>query len=317
MGKIVHNGVTYAGNDNEVTQTATNDNNNYEVLLSSTADNITRTEGAKKNSNLTFNPSTGNLQATQLNGVTIGNSPEFTDTTYSSEPAASGGTDVSLCTTGEKYTWNNKSDVGELNDLSDVSITSESLSNFPFLKYDSTTENWKNSTIMTSNLYDWGGASVGQFVKYGNTGTYVGANIDYSDVQNRPTNQSASSGGTTVSLCTTGEKYNWNRVTSVLPGYKVRVVTKDFSSLAITSSAGSVYVCSNQTLTVATSNLGNMSTLTAVFGTVYLTSGTTATWVGVQSAYISNSNLIINYVVYRHTSNTLSNVRVRFLVIGT
>ena len=33
------------------------------------------------------------------------------DTTYSSKTAASGGTDVSLCTTGEKYTWNNKSTV--------------------------------------------------------------------------------------------------------------------------------------------------------------------------------------------------------------
>lgn len=32
----------------------------------------------------------------------------FTDTTYSSKTAASGGTDVSLVTTGEKYTWNNK-----------------------------------------------------------------------------------------------------------------------------------------------------------------------------------------------------------------
>lgn len=32
-----------------------------------------------------------------------------TDTTYSSKTAASGGTDVSLVTTGEKYTWNNKS----------------------------------------------------------------------------------------------------------------------------------------------------------------------------------------------------------------
>lgn len=30
------------------------------------------------------------------------------DTTYSSKAAASGGTDVSLVTTGEKYTWNNK-----------------------------------------------------------------------------------------------------------------------------------------------------------------------------------------------------------------
>lgn len=35
----------------------------------------------------------------------------FTDTTYSSKSASSGGTDVSLVTTGEKYTWNNKSTV--------------------------------------------------------------------------------------------------------------------------------------------------------------------------------------------------------------
>ena len=32
------------------------------------------------------------------------------NTTYSSKTAASGGTDVSLCTTGEKYTWNSKQD---------------------------------------------------------------------------------------------------------------------------------------------------------------------------------------------------------------
>ena len=31
-----------------------------------------------------------------------------TDTTYENKPASSGGTDVSLVTTGEKYTWNNK-----------------------------------------------------------------------------------------------------------------------------------------------------------------------------------------------------------------
>ena len=41
-----------------------------------------------------------------------------TDTTYSSKIAASGGTDVSLVTTGEKYTWNNK--------LSSVPIASSS-----------------------------------------------------------------------------------------------------------------------------------------------------------------------------------------------
>jgi len=72
-----------SGNTNTaVTQTATTANANYEVLFSVTADNTTRTEGARKNNNLLFNPSTGNLQATQLNGVNIGSSPKFSDTTY-------------------------------------------------------------------------------------------------------------------------------------------------------------------------------------------------------------------------------------------
>jgi len=56
------------------------------VLFSATADNTTRTEGARKNTNMKFNPSTGNLTVTQLNGADIGSSPKFTDTntTYSS-----------------------------------------------------------------------------------------------------------------------------------------------------------------------------------------------------------------------------------------
>lgn len=49
-----------------------------------------------------------NLQVNTINGVTVGSSPKFTDTTYSSQAAASGGTAVSLVTTGEKYTWNSK-----------------------------------------------------------------------------------------------------------------------------------------------------------------------------------------------------------------
>ena len=49
---------------------------------------------------------TGNATLTSINGVTVGSSPKFTDTTYSSKAAASGGTAVSLCTTGEKYNWN-------------------------------------------------------------------------------------------------------------------------------------------------------------------------------------------------------------------
>ena len=48
------------------------------------------------------------VQTTSLNGTTVPASPKFTDTTYESKAAASGGTAVSLVTTGEKYTWNNK-----------------------------------------------------------------------------------------------------------------------------------------------------------------------------------------------------------------
>ena len=43
-------------------------NADYEVLFSVTADNTTRTEGARKNSNLKFNPSSGNLTVTTVNG---------------------------------------------------------------------------------------------------------------------------------------------------------------------------------------------------------------------------------------------------------
>lgn len=40
--------------------------------------------------------------------ISSGNVISATDTTYESKSASSGGTAVSLCTTGEKYTWNNK-----------------------------------------------------------------------------------------------------------------------------------------------------------------------------------------------------------------
>lgn len=57
------------------------------------------------------NNTTYDINAKKVNGKTVeSNVPSnavFTDTTYESKAAASGGTAVSLCTTGEKYTWNN------------------------------------------------------------------------------------------------------------------------------------------------------------------------------------------------------------------
>lgn len=54
---------SYSNTDVNVTQTATTTNANYEVLFSATADNTTRTEGTRKNSNLLFNPNSGALYA--------------------------------------------------------------------------------------------------------------------------------------------------------------------------------------------------------------------------------------------------------------
>lgn len=66
--------------NNAVTQTVTDSTNaDYRVLFSATADDTTRTEGARKDKDLTYNPSTGNLKMTQINGVTVGSSPKFTD----------------------------------------------------------------------------------------------------------------------------------------------------------------------------------------------------------------------------------------------
>ena len=111
--------------NNNVTQTATTTNANYEVLFSQTADNTTRTEQARKNSNLKFNPSTGDLQTTKLNGVTIGSSPKFTDTTYSA------GTGLSL--SGTTINHSNSVTAGT---AGTSSATSGSTLSVPYVTYD-------------------------------------------------------------------------------------------------------------------------------------------------------------------------------------
>ena len=59
----------------------------------------------------TPNGTTYDINAKKVNGHTVGTDVPanalFTDTTYESKSAVSGGTDVSLVTTGEKYNWNN------------------------------------------------------------------------------------------------------------------------------------------------------------------------------------------------------------------
>lgn len=65
-----------------------------------------------------------------------------TNTTYSSKTAKSGGTDVSLCTTGEKYTWNNKSNLA----LGTTATTA--------LKGNATAQDIKYTSGVTTTIYD-------------------------------------------------------------------------------------------------------------------------------------------------------------------
>ena len=76
--------------DAKVKQTATTTDADYEILFSSTADNTTRTAGARKNSNLTFNPSTGVLTTTKFVGELSGNATSATTANKLSNTTAIG-----------------------------------------------------------------------------------------------------------------------------------------------------------------------------------------------------------------------------------
>ena len=67
-----YNLANFKTTDANVTQTATTTNSAYELLFSYTADNTSRTEGARKTSTLTYNPSTKALvTGGTVNGLTL------------------------------------------------------------------------------------------------------------------------------------------------------------------------------------------------------------------------------------------------------
>lgn len=87
----------YVTTDNKVTQTATTTSSAYELLFSATADNTTRTEGARKTSTLTYNPSTkALLTGGTVDGLTL--APQATGFKIS------GGTTSRTLTVGANYT---------------------------------------------------------------------------------------------------------------------------------------------------------------------------------------------------------------------
>lgn len=93
----IHNYYDSGNTNNAVTQTATTTNAAYEVLFSATADNTTRTEGARKTSTLTYNPSTKVLTTGgAVNGLTL--------TAAGTGFTIAGGTTSKTLTVSETYT---------------------------------------------------------------------------------------------------------------------------------------------------------------------------------------------------------------------
>lgn len=138
---------------------------------------------------------------------TVPSDAVFTDTTYSSLPAASGGTSLSLVTTGEKYTWTNKS----LDDLSDVVVTN--LGGGDLLQYSYAEGNWVNGKI--TDMWVGGVYPVGAVFQVDTrvipTGSHITlSQLSYNNLLDAPSNLPEASGGADVSLVTTGEKYTWN-----------------------------------------------------------------------------------------------------------
>jgi len=147
---------------------------------------------------------TGKIYGTATNSDKVNNltvltavpaNAKFTDTTYSSKTAASGGTEVSLVTTGEKYTWNNKSNLA----IGTTASTAAAGNHTHSLSI-ATSTGTSAITLEASKKY--------QLTAGGSTYIFTTPpNTTYSS-------KTAASGGTDVSLVTTGEKYTWNSKTS-------------------------------------------------------------------------------------------------------
>lgn len=181
--------------------------------------------------------------AATVNGHTVAvdvpSGAKFTDTTYTSKTAASGGTDTSLVTTGEKYTWNAKTNTrvkgnaetsyrtGDVNltpanigaaasDHSHTTVNGHTVNaDVPSdAKFTDTIYTHPSYTAKSSGLYKVTVDSTGHV---SGTAAVAKADITALGIPAQDTTYSskaAASGGTDVSLVTTGEKATWNAKTS-------------------------------------------------------------------------------------------------------
>lgn len=151
------------------------------------------------------------------------------DTTYESKTATSGGTDVSLVTTGEKYTWNNKAD---------KSATVSTIA------YDTTNKKFtKTINGTTTNVAILATTSVGS----ASAGTAIPADDITAWTTNTPTEVTPNTvvtGGTTTNIPNIAKKTVVTGVT------KKTVVTSCTPATVVTSASGATASVSGCTLTI-------------------------------------------------------------------
>lgn len=331
MSKIIKNNISYAGaEDNKVKQNETSTNASYEVLLSGTADNTTRSEEARKSEKLTFNPDEGGLTVdgnitvnsdSNVSALTVFGSYTDTRPAFTVTPDDEGGAGVQLFKSDMPAVFiaahNHTADPNDSEDEDRIGgeISLNGTSGFNTVNLDGQT-----GTITVSNpsnatptiMLD--GAN-GGITATSLNGVTIGSSPKFTDTTY--TSKAAVSGGTDVSLCTTGEKYNWNRTNNVLPGYKVRIVSFTLGSVDIKTAFGNLYRSANLTRDITSASIGNMTTITALFPTCYRSSETISTQISIQSVIKMGTTFTVNYVLIRPTSSNITSLHIHFLVIGT
>lgn len=130
---------------------------------------------------------TGKIYGTTTNSDKVNNltvltavpaNAKFTDTTYSSKTAASGGTEVSLVTTGEKYTWNAKtSNTGTVTSVATgVGLTGGTITGSGTVK-----AKLKSETASTLDSAAMGSTSGRQYAVGVDKSGYLSVNVPWTD----------------------------------------------------------------------------------------------------------------------------------------
>ena len=162
-----------------------------------------------------------------------------TDTTYESKAAASGGTAVSLVTTGEKYTWNSKAAGDHTHTTTIATSTGTNQLTLAFgSKYAITAGGTSYVFTMPSN------PNTNTTYKFTIGSTTKGDATNGVDLGTLKS-ETAANGGTTLSLVTTGEKYSWNNktyTTSIATDSGTNQLTLAFGTKYKLTAGGTSYI---------------------------------------------------------------------------